>query len=158
MDFFSYLQTARVESVGFRPPESVGSDATVAEVIDIMQSRRVGCILVVSSERVLEGIFTERDLMRKVLSHQGDAEFGDPIAKVMTKDPVTVREDETLAVLFRRMYEGGFRHMPLLDSAGRLLGTVSIKRVVSFLADQFPETVYNLPPEPEKFGAPREGA
>jgi len=55
------------------------------------------------------------------------------------------------------MFEGGFRHLPVLDDHGSLLGTISIKRVVRFLADQFPETVYNIPPTPS-VGAAREGA
>ena len=76
----------------------------------------------------------------------------------MTADPVVVHTRDSLGSLFRRMYEGGFRHLPVLDDHDSLLGTISIKRVVRFLADQFPQIVYNLPPVPERFGSAREGA
>ena len=56
------------------------------------------------------------------------------------------------------MYDGGFRHLPVLDDNDGLLGTISIKRVVRFLADQFPQIVYNIPPVPERFGNFRDGA
>jgi hypothetical protein len=46
----------------------------------------------------------------------------------------------------------------VLDDHGSLLGTISIKRVIRFLADQFPQIVYNIPPVPERFGSAREGA
>ena len=158
MDFRSYLQQEKVTSVGYRPTVSIGSDATVEQAIELMQARRVGCLLVVNESDGLVGIFTERDVLRKVLAEGATARFEDGVCTVMTADPVTLRTDDSLATLFWRMFDGGFRHLPLLDLEGKLLGTVSIKRVVSFLADEFPETVYNLPPEPGKFGAAREGA
>lgn len=158
MDLRSYLQQENVKSVGHRPTVSVGPDATVEQAIELMQARRVGCLLVIGSDDELAGIFTERDVLRKVLAAQASAVLSDTVATVMTASPVTVRTDDSLALLFRRMFDGGFRHMPLLDADDRLLGTVSIKRVVSFLADQFPEIVYNLPPEPGNFGSAREGA
>lgn len=158
MGFRAYLETETVKSVGFRPPVTVPPDATIAEAIEVLQRRRVGCVLVVSEKDGLTGIVTERDVLRKVLVRSGGASREEPVTSIMTPDPVTIRTDDVLGRLFRRMHEGGFRHIPLLDEEGRLLGTMSIKRVVRFLADQFPQTVYNLPPDPEKFGAAREGA
>jgi len=122
-----------------------------------MRRRSVGCVLVEEEGR-LRGIFTERDLLRKVLAKSGGASMEDPITKVMTPDPVVVRTNDALVVLLRRMKDGGFRHLPLLGTDERLVGTISIKRVISFLADQFAEMVYTLPPQPENFGTRREGA
>jgi len=96
--------------------------------------------------------------LRRVLAKDAAASFDDEISTVMTADPVVARADEALKVLLSRMYQGGFRHVPVLDSEDAVLGTISIKRVVSFLADQFAEAVYNLPPRPEDFGTAREGA
>ena len=158
MDFQSYLQSEKVSSVGYRPTVSVGPDATIEQTIELMQARRVGCVLVVGEGGGLLGIFTERDVLRKVLADGATAQRGDSVESVMTPEPATVRADEPLAVLFRRMFDGGFRHIPLFSDAGDLLGTISIARVVSFIADQFPQAVYNLPPEPERFGSAREGA
>lgn len=157
MDFRSYLETERVGRVDYRPPVWVALTATVAEAISLMRRRSVGCVLVVDRGR-LAGIVTERDVLHKVLSRGGGVAPRDPVTRVMTADPVVVRSRDPLGLLFRRMYEGGFRHLPVLDDNDGLLGTISIKRVVRFLADQFPEAVYNIPPVPERFGTAREGA
>jgi CBS domain-containing protein len=128
----------------------------VAETIDLMRRQSVGCVLVVDRGR-LAGIVTERDVLRKVLARGGASPSG-AVTTIMTADPVVVRTRDSLGSLFRRMYEGGFRHLPVLDDNDSLLGTISIKRVIRFLADQFPQIVYNIPPVPERFGNAREGA
>jgi CBS domain-containing protein len=156
MDFRAYLDSERVGSVDYRPPVWVAPDATVADAVDLMRRQQVGCVLVVDGGR-LSGIVTERDVLGKVLSRASAVGPRDPVTRIMTADPVVARTGESMGFLFRRMFEGGFRHLPVLDDHDQLLGTISIKRVVRFLADQFPEIVYNIPPVPEKFGA-REGA
>jgi CBS domain-containing protein len=157
MDFRAYLETERVGSVGYRPPEWVAPSATVGDAIALLQRRRVGCVLVVDHGK-LAGIVTERDVLRKIYASGSRIGLEQPITRIMTASPVVVRTSESLGLLFRRMHEGGFRHLPVLDDRGTLLGTISLRRVVRFLADQFPQTVYNIPPVPEKFGAAREGA
>jgi CBS domain-containing protein len=156
MDFRSYLETERVGSVDHRPPVWLAPTATVAEAIDLMRRQAVGCVLVVDRGR-LAGIVTERDVLRKVLARGGAPPAG-AVTTIMTANPVVVRTRDSLGSLFRRMYEGGFRHLPVLDDNDSLLGTISIKRVIRFLADQFPQIVYNIPPVPERFGNAREGA
>jgi CBS domain-containing protein len=151
MDFTTYLETERVGRVDYRPPVWVAPTATVAETIDLMRRQQVGCILVVDQGR-LAGIVTERDVLCKVLARAGGVAGSEPVTRVMTPDPVVARISESLGFLFRRMFEGGFRHLPVVDDNDQLLGTISIKRVVRFLADQFPEIVYNIPPQPERFG------
>jgi CBS domain-containing protein len=157
MDFRTYLETERVGSVDYRDPVWVAPTASIADAVAVMQRQEVGCVLVVDRGR-LAGIVTERDLLAKVLARASGVDGSDPVTRVMTRDPVVVRTGESLGCLFRRMFQGGFRHLPVVDDNGQLLGTISIKRVIRFLADQFPETVYNLPPVPERFGNAREGA
>jgi len=157
MDFRSYLETERVGRVDCRPPVWVAPAATVAEAIDLMRRQSVGCVLVVDRGR-LAGIVTERDVLRKVLARGGGVSPRDAVSKLMTADPAVVRTRDSLGLLFRRMFDGGFRHLPVLDDHDSLLGTISIQRVIRFLADQFPEIVYNIPPVPQRFGNAREGA
>lgn len=150
----NYLEQDTVAQVGYRPPVAVEPGATVAQALEIMQRERVGCILVVE-ERKLLGIFTERDLLR--ILGRGES-LEKPIREVMTPEPVSVRKGDPISVVLSRMSSGGFRHLPVLGRSGKLIGTISIKRVVRFLADHFAQTVYNLPPEPDMFGGAREGA
>ncbi len=138
-------------------PVVVTPDTSIGDTAALMRRRAVGCVLVADGDS-LRGIFTERDLLRKVLSKAADVSMTDPVTRGMTSDPVVVHTNEALELLLRRMYEGGFRHLPLLDPEDRVVGTISMKRVIGFLADQFAEVVYNLPPRPENFGSRREGA
>jgi CBS domain-containing protein len=55
------------------------------------------------------------------------------------------------------MEEGGYRHLPVVDQAGRPLGVLSVKRIVHYLVEHFPSTIYNLPPDPNAFPRRAEG-
>ena len=58
----------------------------------------------------------------------------------------------------RVMAEGGYRHLPIVDSHGKPTGVVAVHGIVHYLVDHFPETVYNLPPDPKAAPREREGA
>jgi CBS domain-containing protein len=148
----------KVESVARlhpTPPLSVPPTATVADAVAVMRQRRVGCLLVCENSRVV-GVFTERDLMRRVLA--ASRSLTTPVADCMTPDPAVVRPKEPIAAAVRRMEEGGYRHLPVVDEDGRPLGVLSIKRIVRYLAEHFPATVYNQPPDPGQFPKRAEGA
>ena len=81
-----------------------------------------------------------------------------PVAACMTPDPVVVHPKEPIGLAVRRMEEGGYRHLPVVDPAGRPLGVLSVKRIVHYLAEHFPTTVYNLPPDPDAIPQAPEGA
>ena len=129
--------------------------ATVLEAAERMTAERVGAILVVDGDGQPSGMFTERDLMCRVL--HASASLNAPVANVMTRDPVVGRTDESIACVLARMHIGGFRHLPVLDAEDRPVGTISVKRAVHFLGDSLPETIYNLANGPEQYPAAREG-
>jgi CBS domain-containing protein len=137
------------------PPLRLGSGATVAEAVALMRQHRVGCLLVCEGERLV-GVFTERDLMRRVLA--AGLPLSLPLFACMTPDPVVVRPKEPIGVAVRRMEEGGYRHLPVVDEAGCPLGVLSVKRIVHYLVEHFPATIYNLPPDPSSFPLEAEGA
>jgi len=148
----------RVESVCRlrpTPPLQVAPEQTVADAVALMRRHRVGCVLVCSGGRVV-GIFTERDLMRRVLAAGQPLSLN--IGDCMTPDPVVVAPKESIRAAVRRMEEGGYRHLPVVDDAGRPVGVLSVKRIVHYLVDHFPGTVYNLPPDPGAISQEREGA
>jgi CBS domain-containing protein len=76
----------------------------------------------------------------------------------MTPDPVTVSSKEPIRAAIERMEKGGYRHLPVLDERQRLVGILSIKRIVHYLAEHFPATVYCQPPDPRAVPPKREGA
>jgi CBS domain-containing protein len=138
------------------PPWRVRPEQTVAEAVALMRQQRVGCLLVCEYGGRLVGVFTERDLMRRVLA--AGLPLAVPVAMCMTRDPVVVNPKEPIGAAVRRMEEGGYRHLPVVDQAGQPLGVLSVKRIVHYLAEHFPSTIYNLPPDPNVFPFEAEGA
>jgi CBS domain-containing protein len=138
------------------PPWSVRPEQTVAEAIALMKQQRVGCVLVCRDDDQLVGLFSERDLLRRVLAE--GLPLSVPVALCMTANPVVVHPKDPISVAVRRMEEGGYRHLPVVDPAGRPLGVLSVKRIVHYLAEHFPSTIYNQPPDPNVVPLEPEGA
>lgn len=120
-----------------------------------MRQHRVGCVLVCEGANVV-GLFTERDLMRRVIAT--GKPLTSPVSSVMTPNPVVVHPKDPIGLAIRRMEEGGYRHLPVIDEGGAPVGILSVKRIVHYLVEHFPGTVYNLPPDPNKFPTEPEGA
>ena len=155
MDLARNLKVESVSRLQPTPPLQVRPDETVAATVALMRDQRVGCVLVCEGGKLL-GIFTERDLMRRVLA------AGKPLTvavrDVMTPDPVVVRPKQAIGVAVHHMEEGGYRHLPVVDEEGRAIGILSVKRIIHYLVEHFPGTVYNLPPDPGVVQHEREGA
>jgi len=129
--------------------------APVAAAVGLMRKHRVGCLLVCEG-RKLVGIFTERDLLRRVIA--AGLGWQTPLEAVMTPDPVGVCPKDPIRLAVRHMERGGYRHLPVVDEAGRPVGILSVKRIVRYLVEHFPATVYNLPPDSRTYPQDREGA
>lgn len=98
--------------------------ATVFEAAQRMAAERVGSVLVLAGEQ-LAGIFTERDALNRVLATGADPKKT-RIDAVMTANPQTVHPDKPLRDALHMMFEGGFRHVPVVE-AGRPLGMISAR-------------------------------
>lgn len=99
--------------------------ATVRQACKLMAERGIGAVLVTEANGKLAGIFTERDLVKRVAAPGLDVETT-RLAEVMTPMPETMTPDDPAVVALRRMRDGGFRHMPIVDG-GKLLGVVSAR-------------------------------
>jgi CBS domain-containing protein len=137
------------------PPVIMAEEQTVQEAVESMRRYRVGCVVVCRDDRPV-GIFTERDLLRRVLAE--DRPFHLPLKDCMTPDPVVVELKDSINTALRLMEEGGYRHLPVVDSAGRPRGVLSVKRIVHYLVEHFPATIHNQPPEPHCYPSKPEGA
>lgn len=136
-------------------PRVVEPDMSLRQVLRVMKKAAAGCILICQGNRLI-GIFTERDYIKRVLARPADLDA--PIRHYMTENPVTACLSETLGNVIQTMYQGGYRHLPVVSDDGQLAGTVSVKRIVQYLVDHYPATVYNLPPQPRQVQEAREGA
>lgn len=96
---------------------------TIAEAASLMAQRRVGSALVTERDRLI-GIFTERDIV-KALS-QDSAAIHQSIGHWMTRNPQTISSEAAADEALRRMIDGGFRHLPVVDD-DRMVGMVSMR-------------------------------
>jgi CBS domain-containing protein len=95
----------------------------VSEAARWMRGRRVGAILVVENEQLV-GIFTERDALFRVLAEKRDGSTT-TLSDVMTANPTAIRTSDSFPMALHLMHEGRFRHVPVVDDAGRPVGIIS---------------------------------
>jgi signal-transduction protein with cAMP-binding, CBS, and nucleotidyltransferase domain len=155
MELARNLKVDSVSRLHPTPPWRAHPDQPVAEAVALMRQHCVGCLLVCDGDTLL-GIFTERDLMRQVLAPGRPLSL--PVSACMTPKPVTVSPNAPIGTAVRLMVEGGYRHLPVVDAAGRPVGVLSIKRIVHYLVEHYPITIYNLPPDLTVFPHESEGA
>jgi CBS domain-containing protein len=125
---------------------TVPPGTTIGEAARVMKEHRVGCVLVEKAGKLV-GIFTERDILTKLVGTGYDPAKV-PVDGVMTRNPETLTPEDPIAFALQRMSVGGFRHVPLVDAEGRPVGILSVKDIVDYLAEHFPEEILNIPPEP----------
>jgi CBS domain-containing protein len=135
-----------VTVLGSRTPVCIAEAATVEAAIEQMREHRIGCLLVTRDDRLV-GVFTERDVLYRVVAERCDIR-ATTVGSVMTPDPESLPADAEIAWAVNRMSFGGYRHVPLVDAEQRPVGIVSVKDVVSYLAEFFPDEVMNIPPRP----------
>lgn len=112
---------------------AVDADATVASVAEQMWARRVGSA-VVPVPGGKPGIVTERDLLHAIAD--GADPRTTPVSRYMTSDAVTVTASWEVVDAARRMIQGGFRHLLVIDDLGALTGIVSIRDMVAALVEE----------------------
>ena len=111
-----------------RAVHTVAARATIGEAVELLNSRRIGAVVVVNDKGKVAGILSERDVVR----HLGTDWAGlasRPVSDVMTRDVVTMSSRATVAEVMERMTERRIRHLPIVES-GELVGIVSIGDVV----------------------------
>jgi CBS domain-containing protein len=108
-----------------RPLITASQDMTVRAASRLMAEKRIGALLIVEGKSII-GIFTERDVLNKVLAPALDPDTT-PLSQVMVANPLTIRAEKPLSHALQMMAEGGFRHVPVVDDAGIPVGMVSAR-------------------------------
>ena len=113
------LREAEVLALELQPPLLLDGTTSVGDVIRAMQGSGHGCTLVMKNNRLV-GIFTERDVLLSVLGN--DAVLTQPVSQHMTPDPVRVGAKDPVRQVLQLMYQGGYRHIPVVDATGQVAG------------------------------------
>ena len=116
------------------PALTVIASTPVRDVLQLLHTRRVGCVLVVEQDKLV-GIFTERDVLLRLGADA--AAYGDrPVSEFMTANPQTLEANARIAFAVQRMDIGGFRHVPVVTSDGAPLGVISVRDILDYLTEQ----------------------
>ena len=120
---------------------SVVSDQTVAEVARRMAELKVGAILVLRGTE-LEGLFSERDLMTRVVVEQRNPATT-PVGAVMTTNLATISEDASLEEALEQMHSRNCRHLPVVRGA-HVVGFISMRDLMHFELAQKTEELHHM--------------
>ena len=124
-------ETATVQSIianksnifAIRPQDTIG------RAVEVLRDKRIGALVVTDATGALQGILSERDIVRKLAEAPGRT-LPHLVSEVMTQTVEVCTPDEALVSVLRRMTQGRFRHMPVMDN-GKLAGMVTIGDVVN---------------------------
>ena len=105
----------------------VDASQSVLEVARFMVERNIGAVAVLQNKE-LAGIFSERDIMKRVVAERRDP-AATKVAEVMTRDPLTVSTSDTMEDCRKLMGQHGFRHIPICDGKA-LKGLISLRDIL----------------------------
>ncbi|SFN70416.1 CBS domain-containing protein [Roseovarius lutimaris] len=107
---------------------TITPETLVSEAAQILAERRIGGLVVSRDGEKVEGILSERDIVRS-LAVRGVVCMTESVSDMMTRNPVCCARQDTSDVVLTRMTDGRFRHMPVVED-GKLVGIVTIGDVV----------------------------
>jgi CBS domain-containing protein len=117
------LKTKSDDGVVTQPPGT-----TVAQIAEVLSSRRIGAVVISVNGKTVAGIVSERDIVREIGRH-GASCLGQLVDQIMTQRVVTCAKSDRADDVLQKMTDGRFRHIPVLE-AGELVGLISIGDVV----------------------------
>jgi CBS domain-containing protein len=115
--------------------ESIQPRAKLSAAVKALGEKRIGAILVLNMAGNIEGILSERDIVR-VLAERGAAALDEPVSAVMTKKVVICRAEDTVAGIMEVMTIGKFRHLPVVED-GKVVGIISIGDIVKWRVREY---------------------
>ncbi len=121
---------------------SLPSDALVYSAIEMMAGKRVGALLVIDDGKLV-GVISERDYACKIIL-LGRSSKDTLVREIMTPSPITIRCDTSIEDAMRVMTDNGIGHLPVMDSAGRVAGVVSIGDLVKWIMTSQDEVISHL--------------
>ncbi len=155
MSIADKLSEVKIRRLPLRPAALVERNASIRETVAAMKAKRLGCALVCEQGRLV-GLFTERDLLNKVIGEPVGYEAA--IEQVMTPNPAKLSLDDSVITAMRVMKEGDYRNIPLVDNQGTAAGVVTVRDLVTYFAEHFPKEALNLPPDHDQTMRHAEGA
>ncbi len=121
---------------------TVSPEVTVLDATRKMNQHRIGALIAMEGDRIA-GIFTERDVLQRVIGEEGDPSSM-LVGDVMTRDVVCARPETEIDELSEIMRSRRIRHVPICDDDGQLMGIISIGDVNATHATHQQATIHYL--------------
>jgi len=115
----------------------VDPESSVREVIAVMAEKKTGCVLIEESANLI-GVFSERDILNKVALDEANLDH--PVVEFMTPSPVTATKKDSIGFVLQTMDLGGYRHLPIVNSANIAVGIISSRDILRFLAVKYAQS------------------
>ena len=129
------LSEDEIKSLQITPFDTISPETTVREAMQRMAEIGVACYMV-TEDKKLVGVFTERDVLDKVAARYDELVDG-PVSAVMTTGVVVAYQTDFVAKAINYMAIGGFRHIPVLDVDDNVVGILGPRRVTAYLQEHF---------------------
>ena len=140
---------ARLDSVSLMQTDDyvcIQPSDPVSVAIEMMKKDEGGCAIVCEGDQVV-GIFTERDLLTKIVGQ--DVDLNTPVRQWMSPIVATLTPAATIGDAVTIMNEKSYRNIPIVNN-GKLVGSISVFDVISYLAETYPKATMNLPPKTDQ--------
>jgi CBS domain-containing protein len=111
-----------------RPVVATGPEATVRQLAELLKAERIGAVVVLDGGNLV-GIVSERDIVRRVVAERRDPETT-RVSEIMITDVRTAHPGMKIPQALEMMDAGRFRHLPLVDAAGAVVGMLSIRHLL----------------------------
>jgi len=125
----------------------IAPSTPLSKAIESMSQDEGGCAIVCAEDGSVVGIFTERDLLTKIVGQGTD--LNAPVSSWMSPIVATLTPEATIGDAVAIMNDKGYRNVPLVKN-GKLVGSISVFDIISYLAESYPKTTMNLPPNPDQ--------
>jgi len=135
----------KIGLVSLQKPAIVKSGTSIKEAVRLMQQMKIGCVLVENEAEKIAGIVTDGDLMHDFVGStlSGDA----AIDNIMNTSMQMVDKNSTVTEIVELFYHNKFRHIPVTDEKEKVIGILSVRRLMNYIAEHMPSEVLNLPPD-----------
>jgi CBS domain-containing protein len=125
------------------PPVTVAQSDPLRKALELLEEHKIGCVTILDAESKIAGIFSERDVILKVVLKSIDFDKT-PISEVMTARPTVAHMTTPIAYALNMMSQGGFRHLPIVDDENYPVGIVSVKNIIDFIVRSLVKDIISL--------------
>lgn len=127
---------------------TIRNNASLSEALQAFKEENISSLIIVNAEESIVGIFTEKDIAKRVAFTNADI-IEDRIEKYMTTKPETLDIEDSLFIALNKFVNGSFRNLPVIVE-GKVKFTLSTSDIAYFIARSTAQFVLNLPPDPHK--------